>query len=116
MNCKVDTSAPGPRWPAILHLQVVLKTPAGNKYFYHTIAPSRRRSVENSDAFSLEFENPFLQSDLTALGDECRPTCVDLTMQCLLAVAAVCERQPKIAEDNVLEGLYGARYRAGSNR
>ncbi len=57
-----------------------------------------RRIIDDSNAFPPEFWNLFLQSNLTALGEKCRPVCVGMTWRRLIAAGTMRQWRPRLEE------------------
>ena len=58
------------------HLQSIIRTGLGRENFGAGIEAFWRRIIDDPNAFPPEFWQLFMQSNLTALGEECRPVCV----------------------------------------
>ena len=67
------------------HLQSIIRTRFGRKNFGAGIEAFWRRIFDDPGAFPPEFWRLFLQSNLTAFGEKCRPVCVGMTWRRLLA-------------------------------
>ena len=59
-----------------------------------------RRIIDDPNAFSPEFWQLFLQSNLTALGEKCRPVCVGMTWRRLIAAGTMRQWRPRLEEAN----------------
>ena len=68
-----------------LHLQSIIRIGFGRKKFGAGIEAFWRRIFDDPGAFPPEFWRLFLQSNLTAFGEKCRPVCVGMTWRRLLA-------------------------------
>lgn len=95
------------------HLQSIIRTGFGRENFGTGIEAFWRRIVDDPDAFPSEFWELFLQSNLTALGEKCRPVCVGMTWRRLLAAGTMRQWRPRMEELNIEARQYGVGVAGG---
>ena len=85
----------------------------GREKFGAGIEALGRRNIDDPNAFPPEFWQLFLQSNLTALGEKCRPVCVGMTWRCLIAAGTMQLWRPRLEEANHEARQFGVVIRGG---
>ena len=78
------------------HLQSIIRTGFGREKFGTGMEAFWRRIIDNPSTFPPEFWQLFLQSNLTASGEKCRPFCVGMTWRRLLAAGTMRQWRPRL--------------------
>ena len=95
------------------HLQSIIRTGFGREKSGAGIEAFWRRIIDDPDAFPPEFWPLFLQSNLTALGEQCRPVCVGMTWRRLIAAGIMRQWRPRLEEANREARQFGVGVRGG---
>ena len=95
------------------YLQSTIRTQFGQEHFGAGIEAFWRSMVDEPDTFPPEFWEFFLQSNLTALGEKCRPVCVRMAWRRLIAARTMREWRPRMKEVNLEARQYGVGCRKG---
>ena len=82
------------------HLQSIIRTGFGRENCGTGIEAFWRRIINDPSAFPPEFWQLFLQSNLTALGEKCRPVYVGMTWRRLLTAGTMRQWRPRLEEIN----------------
>ena len=72
-----------------------------------------RRIIDDPNAFPPEFWQLFLESNLTALGEKCRPVCVGMTWRRFIAAGTMRQWRPRLEEANRESRQFGVGVRGG---
>ena len=91
----------------------IIRTGFGREKFGAGIQAFWRRIIDDSNASPPEFWQPFLQSNLTALGEKCRPVCVGMTWRRLIAAGTMRQWRPRLKEANHEARQFGVGVRGG---
>ena len=95
------------------HLQLVIRTGFGRKKFAASIEAFWRRIIDDPNTFPPEFWQLFSQSNLTDLGETCRPVCVGMTWRRLIAAGTMRQWRPRLEEANREAKQFGVGVRDG---
>ena len=95
------------------HLQSIIRTGFGREKIGAGIEAFWRRIIDDPNAFPPEFMQLFLQSNLTALGEKCRPLCVGMTQRRLIAAGTMRQWRPRLEEANREARQFGVGVRRG---
>ena len=82
------------------HLQSIIRTGFGREKFGTGIEAFWWRIIDHPSAFPPEFWQLFLQSNLIAFGEKCRPVSVGMTWRRLHAAGTMRQWRPRLEEIN----------------
>ena len=100
INSRNALSGAGSNGLRYLHLQSIIRTGVGREKFSTGIEAFWRRIIDDPSAFPPELWQLFLRSNLTVLGEKCRPVCVGMTWRRLLAAGTMRQWRPRLEEIN----------------
>ena len=95
------------------HLQSIIRTGFGREKIGAGIEAFWRRIIDYLNAFPPEFWQLFLQSNLTALGEKCRPVCMGMTWRRLTAAGTMRQWRPRLEDANREARQFGVGVRGG---
>ena len=95
------------------HLQSIIRTGFGREKFGAGIEAFRRRIIDGPNNFPPELWQLFLQSNLTALGENCRPVYVGMTLRRRITAGSMRQWRPRLEEVNREARQFGVGVRRG---
>ena len=94
-------------------LQSIIRTGFGREKVGAGIESFWKRIIDDPNAFPPEFWQLFLQSNLNASGEKCRPVCVGMAWRRLVAAGTMRQWRPRLEEVNREARQFGVGVRGG---